>query len=324
MRVRSFVRILALLLVAASAPLAAQNPECSRYSGNTRTFNVCNAAVDGTRAFHPLAGLLISGGGPVLGDHGNLGGLGKVSITARVNATRVTLPSINYDGTSTTVPPGDSLTAPAPSVDVALGLYRGGRTGAFGVDLLASATLLPTNVVDDLRVDPDAASIGDVALGIGYGLRVSLTDDKGPLPGISVSAMRRSLPRLGYGTLGGLGGDDFEYDVQVKATNFRVDIGKRFSVVSVGAGLGHDRYRGDADIQFRNPVTGFAEPPIALELESNRTMLFANLGLNLGPVQLVGEGGYQLGQDQELTTNFEGFDTTAGKFFFGGGLRLAL
>jgi hypothetical protein len=323
MHARSLVRSAALLALCAT-PLAAQNTQCTPYAGSSQTFNVCNAAIDGTRAFHPLAGLLISGGSPVLGDHGNLGGIGHLSITARVNATRVTLPSTAYDGSTATVPPGDSLLAPAPVVEAAVGLFKGSTKGLFGIDLLASATLLPTTVVDNLTIDPDARRIGSVALGLGYGVRVSLFDDKGSLPGISVSAMQRDLPRLTYGIVGIGTADDFQYDVKVKATNFRLDIGKTFSVVSLGVGLGQDRYRGDANIVFRNPLTTLPEAPIALDLAANRTMAFANLGLNLGPVKLVGEGGYQLGKDQQLTTNFQGFDTTAGRFFFSGGLRVGI
>lgn len=321
MSVRAVVVRLAALL-ALAAPLAAQNSQCTPYQASARTFNVCNAAIDGTRAFHPLAGLLISGGNPVLGDHGNLGGLGHFSLAVRATGARVTLPSINYDGTSTTVPPGDTVVAPIPSVDAALGLFKGSKSGFFGIDLLGSATLLPTTVIDNLTIDPDARRIGTVALGIGYGVRLSLLDDRGALPGISVSVMQRELPRLTYGSL--TGGDDFQYDVQIKATNYRVELGKSFSILSLGAGVGHDRYRGDANIRFRNPITTLPEPPIALDLVNNRTLAFANVGLNMGPVKLVGEAGYQLGQDQRLTTNFTGFDTTAGKFFFGGGLRLAI
>ena len=40
--------------------------------------------------------------------------------------------------------------------------------------------------------------------------------------------------------------------------------------------------------------------------------------------RLVAEGGYLGGKDQDLSTDFEDFDTTEGKFFAGLGLRLGL
>jgi hypothetical protein len=39
-------------------------------------------------------------------------------------------------------------------------------------------------------------------------------------------------------------------------------------------------------------------------------------------LRLTGEVGYQTGKDQNLSTSFEDFDTTKGKFFAGLGLRL--
>ena len=89
-----------LALLALPGAAAAQN-ECAAYSGQAA--NVCNAAVDGTRLFHPVVGLLVSGGNPVIGTAKALGGLGHFSITARVNATKVKLPDLNYDGSSSTV-----------------------------------------------------------------------------------------------------------------------------------------------------------------------------------------------------------------------------
>jgi hypothetical protein len=48
-----------------------------------------------------------------------------------------------------------------------------------------------------------------------------------------------------------------------------------------------------------------------------------NAGLSMSMVRLTGELGYQGGKDQELSTEFEDFDTTRGKFFAGLGLRVS-
>ncbi len=321
MTVRPFAAA-ALFAAVLTLPAAAQgNPECSSYQAVPRAYNSCNAAIDGTRAFHPLAGLLMTGGNPVLADFGSLGGLGHAHVTIRGNAARVILPSRNYNGSTATVPPGDSVFAPIPAVEAAIGLI-GGKGKNLGVDLLGSATLLPTSVVDNLSVDPNARKIGSVALGLGYGVRVGVMDDSKLLPGLSFSFMRRELPRLTYGSLAN--GDDFVYDVQVKTSSVRAELGKTFKVITIGAGLGYDWYRGDANIVFRNPVTTLPEPQIAIPLSADRAVVYGDAGLNLGPVRLVGELGYQLGKDQRLTTTFTGFDTKAGKVFFSGGLQLGI
>src|SRR5438552_19144437 len=81
--------IVALLSLA--APLAAQEPQCAMPDPNATA--ACNTAVDAMRAFHPLAGMIVSGGNPVLGTSGSLGGIGHLTITARVNAIKASLPN---------------------------------------------------------------------------------------------------------------------------------------------------------------------------------------------------------------------------------------
>src|SRR5688572_31854048 len=121
------VQLLAgLLVVAIASPALAQNSECSAYVSNTR--RVCDAAIDGTRAFHPLAGILVSGGNPTIGSAGTLG-LGHASLTLRANAVNLVLPDVGYTGSSTTVPAGDKLFAPAPLVEGQLGLFKGLPSG---------------------------------------------------------------------------------------------------------------------------------------------------------------------------------------------------
>ena len=307
-----------LLLVAIASPLLAQAPECSGYVGDAQ--RVCGAAVDGTRAFHPLIGILVSGGNPVLGSGGTLGGLGHTSFTLRANAVQVVLPDLAYNGSSSTVPAGDKLWAPAPLVEGALGVYRGVGNGLLALDLLGSAQLLPTDQINNLTVDPDARQIGGIALGLGYGARVGLLREQGPLPAVSVSIMRRDIPEITYGDVAG--GDRFSYGVDLHATNLRIVASKQLLFLDLAAGLGWDKYTGDAVIRFRDPITGVPYPDVPMKLNSSRALGFLNAGMSLSVVRLTGEVGYQGGKDQGLSTAFQDFDTTKGKFFAGLGLRV--
>jgi hypothetical protein len=309
---RSSLLLAALAFTA--APLAAQSSGCGAFTGSSR--RVCDAAVDATRAFHPAAGLLVSGGNPVIGTANTLGGLGHFSLTARANATDVVLPDREYDGSAGAVPSSEELYAPVPLIEGAAGIYQGLPSGLLSIDFLASAQLLPTNQVDGLSVDPDARHVGDAALGLGYGVRVGVLRDEGPLPAVAVSAMRRHVPRLAYGDLES--GDEFRYGVDLQATNLRLVASKQLAAFQLAAGIGWDRYTGEADVQLR----GAAEPAVSLGLEESRTLAFINAGLDLAAVSLVGEAGYQSGRDQELSTEFADYDTTGGKFFAGFGLRL--
>jgi hypothetical protein len=316
------MRRVALVLTAFSwvGSLHAQNPECSVYAlVQAEAGRVCNAAVDGARAFHPIVGLLTSGGNPVLGRGGSLGGLGRFAITARVNATNVVLPDLTYDGSTGVVGKDDELFFPSPLVEGALGLV--GTRGIVGLDLLVSAQLLPTGIVDGLEVDPGATNIGSVALGFGFGARVSLFNNASPLPGVSLSLMRRSIPRVSYGDL--TAGDDYAYAADVQAWNLRAVAGRRFSLLALAAGLGHDWYDGEASARFREPITGIVVP-LDLELNTSRTMAFANAGLDFQHVRIVAEAGYQFGKDQGLTTVFQDFDPASGRFFAAAGLQFGL
>jgi hypothetical protein len=146
---------------------------------------------------------------------------------------------------------------------------------------------------------------------------VGLLRDDGPLPAVSVSAMRRHVPRLAYGDLGTA--DRFRYAVDLQATNLRLVASKQLAALQLAAGIGWDRYTGGAEIRLRDRPDAL----IGLDLEESRTLAFVNAGLDLAAVTLVGEAGYQGGRDQELSTEFEDYDTTDGKFFAGLGLRLS-
>ncbi|HEY3012963.1 MAG TPA: hypothetical protein VGJ36_09465 [Gemmatimonadales bacterium] len=308
-----------LFVIALATPGLAQTPECSGYVANAQ--RVCAAAVDGTRAFHPVVGVLVSGGNPTIGSAATLGGFGHASFTVRANAVSLVLPDVNYTGSSSTVPAGDKIFAPAPVVEGSVGLYKGLPAGLLAVDFLASAQLLPTDQVDHLVVDSGARKIGSIALGLGYGARVGLLRGMGPLPAVSVSLMRRDIPKITYGDVAA--GDQYSYGVDLHATNLRLIASKQLAVVDLAAGVGWDKYTGDAIIQFRDPITSVLQPNVPVELSNSRVLGFVNAGLSMSMVRLTGEVGYQGGKDQNLSTDFEDFDTTKGKFFAGLGLRVS-
>jgi hypothetical protein len=310
-----------LSAVVLASPLLAQTPECAAYSANVQAHNVCAAAVDGTRAFHPVFGMLISGGNPTIGSAATLGGFGHASLTLRANAVNVVLPDLSYNGSSSTVPAGDKLFLPAPVVEGAVGVYNGMGRGLLAVDFLGSALLLPTNLVDNFSVDADARRIGSIALGLGYGARIGLVRGVGPLPNISMSVMRRDIPTIAYGDAPG--GDDYSYSLDLHATNLRLIASKQVAILDLAAGLGWDKYTGNAIIQFRDPITTTLQPNVLVDLDNSRVLGFVNAGLSLSMLRLTGEVGYQGGKDQNLSTDFEDFDTTRGKFFAGLGLRVS-
>src|SRR5919107_5752344 len=116
------------MLPVIAGPLQAQNPSCDLVRlVSARVANLCDAAIDGTRAIHPVAGLLVSGGNPVLRTGTGGDGLGRFALTIRANTARVQLPDLTYDGNAETVPAGERLLFIAPLIEGSAGPYPRAR-----------------------------------------------------------------------------------------------------------------------------------------------------------------------------------------------------
>jgi hypothetical protein len=303
-----------LLLTVIACPVAAQEPQCQSFNAQAQA--ACNTMVDATKAFHPLAGMILSGGNPVLGSAGTLGGFGHVSATIRINAIKASLPNPD-SAAQNPVPSSFDGYLPAPVIEAAIGLYRGQGGGLLSIDGLASAVLLPATRVQGMSVDPDAPKIGDVALGLGYGVRIGLLRGAFPVPSVSVSVMKRHVPRVQFGDVAG--GDPADFATDFDAVNWRATAGMRVLFADVAAGVGIDHYTSAATIHYFDGVTTHT---VTLDLANTREILFANAGLTMGLVKLVAELGYQTGTDQSFATTFSDFDPKAGHVFWGAGLRI--
>jgi len=316
---RRLIPALALL----AGPLAAQNSQCIPLSSTDGSRRRCDAAIDFVRAYHPLAGLAVAGGNPVLGSGGATGRLWSFSVTLRVNGFSLSVPDFSNVSSGGAVPEDDEILAPAPVIEANVGLFRGLDSGLLALDLLAAAQLVPNeDIADGIRVDPDAARVGPVALGLGFGARIGVLAERDLMPALAVSVMRRTVPRVGYGDLDA--GDEVAADVDLRATTLRVTAGKRLAIVTVAAGFGWSRYTGDALAAY-DAGTGPGESgTIGLDLDQTRAMYFLDAGLDFGLVRIVGEIGYQRGRDQALGTTFTGYDDTSGTTFYGIGLRMGL
>ena len=310
-------------LTAAASDAAAQNRSCDLLRpASGRIANVCDAAVDATRALHPTAGLLAGGGNPGLAAAPPLGRLGAFSGGVRVNFVRVQLPDLSYNGVSPVVPAGEVRVVPATIVDIAAGLYRGLPGGLFAVDILGSVQLLPADAVENLHLSDGATHLGSLALGLGYGVRVGLA--RGSVwPSIGLTVARRDLPRVRYGDLREPD-QEYQYDVDFAATSFRLVAGRPVGAVTVTAGVGLDRYSGSARIGMREldlPVDLVGE--IGVPLAHTRAVVFLSPSLQLPPFALAAEVGHQFGKELDLATTFEDYDPSSGRWFGGIGLRVS-
>ena len=207
MRLTGLLAPAALLGVFAS-PVLAQNQQCQQFPTTDNARQSCDAAVDLTRAYTPMAGLLISGGNPVLGSAGASGGLGRFSFTIRANAVRLVLPDLGSIGADGTVPQDDEILAPAPLIEASLGVFKGFNNGLLALDLLGAAQLVPNEeAFDEIRVDPDAPRVGPVSLGPTFQPRSIFAAGNGHKNGHAANGMPGGDP-FGFG--GSPFGDIFE------------------------------------------------------------------------------------------------------------------
>ena len=312
--------ILALLVSALPVVAAAQsNPECAPYSTYAQSENLCNAAVDATHYIQPQLGLAISGGNPIVGSFRPLGGLGHLSIGVRATAFRTATPDLGYDGSTSTVPPGDSIPLGAPTIDAALGIYRGMSHGLLAVDLLGSVVAIP-NDVKDLHVDPGASKMGNFSYKIGYGARIGILRGQFPIPSVTATWMHREIPTVTIGDTAA--GDQYSYQIGIKATNLRVMAGWHILFFDIGGGLGRDHYTGASTIFFNDPDPGNPGiKTIPIGLDVNRSTVFADVGMNLLFLKIGGEIGKQMNNNLSTASDFQGIDVKKGLTYASANVR---
>ena len=310
-----------LLLLVQSSPLAAQATQCDAVPAFGGAQQTCDAAVDLARAYFPLAGMVVSGGNPVLAEGGTAGRLGAVTLTLRANAFQLHVPDLTSIGADGTVPERSSVLAPAPVVDVQVGIFPGLANGFLSIDGLGSVQLVPNeDFADGIRADSGAVKLGPVSLGFGLGARIGIVTETDVRPALAVSVMHRRIPRVGYGDV--TAGDQVQADANLNAWNIRGTAGKRIGLLMLAAGGGWDHYSGRANGAYNVSGLPGGQGAISLPLDQSRWLGFVDAGLGLGAFRLTGEIGYQFGVDQQLNTTFEGYDDTAGSTFYSVGLQL--
>lgn len=309
-----------------AAPLAAQqaNPDAQCPAGTVNSFGVpdqqratrdaCQKSIDLFRYLAPQLGTALAGGAPTLGQGGSLGGIGHFSVGVRVNAVMGDLPQVqnvplSVQGAQKSTYPMKTQIIPLPTADLAVGLFGGlplGITSVGGLDLLVSASYLPEFEADNIKVEVDGSS-----LKFGFGARLGLLQESLLVPGVSVSYLRRDLPKVHITARSG--GDSLQVrDVDVQTTSWRIMASKSFFMFGVAAGGGKDRYESGTIVSARvasrsvPPTPAFSAGPINIKQELTRTTMFLDLSMNLPFFKIVGEIGQASGGDVETYNQFEG------------------
>lgn len=317
-------RVYAVIFAAAFAsPLAAQSTDCPAGGyiapgvpdRQKATQDACQQAQDLFQLMAPQLGLALTGGNATLGQGGTMGGLGHFSVGIRANVLAGTIPvfdtiSTSYNGRvqrSSYQTRNQILGLPA--VDASIGIFKGlplGVTNVGGVDLLLSATYIPKVNSNNVMIEPDNP------LKVGYGVRVGLLQESLIMPGVSVTFLKRDLPRT---TITGLESGDslIVRDLDVKTTAWRVVASKSLIVVNIAAGVGQDKYDASTTAQAvvsTSPIGGAQSDAIALSQTLTRTNYFADLTMNLFVAKLIAEVGMASGG---TVTTYNTFDSAPDK-----------
>lgn len=274
--------------------------------------DICQKARDLFAFVVPQVGVAVSGGNPLPGDAGSLGGFGKRAISVRIigvdgRLPRNAVPLVTQSGSTTSSDFGASRAlVPLPAVDVALGVFSGvplGVTNVGGVDVLLGATLLPSVSRNEFRVEAKNGG-----LGLSYGLRVGALQESSVVPGVSVSWQRRQLPE-----------SDFSYTpsndsllvtgTSVRSDALRLVVSKRVALFGLAAGVGQDRIHGSANASaVINETSGLNSIRQTISLsgireQTARNTAFLNASFSLLVLRVVGEFGWSSAGTLRETVN---------------------
>jgi hypothetical protein len=294
---------------------------------------LCGHATNTLTALQPAVGIAFSGGNPVLGTGTTfgtrLGFLPRVSVTGRANVALVEIPKLfDFDPGDGDLPALEAGYVPLPALqaDVVVGVFNGLSLGFGSVDLLGSVAYFP-------RIE--GAGMQDAILNLGGGARVGIVRQGLLLPGVSVSAMYRSMGDVQFGSLEA--GDVGQFATNLRTFSLRGVVSKGLLFVDLAAGAGYDRYSGDVSLAARRCQSSSCAVSVTAAVPSTKLQtaawnVFGNAGLSLLVLNLIAEVGYQKSLDVLTAAELRqgtGEDASftelqGGKLFGSLGVRLTL
>lgn len=328
------VRSLAALALCAGAfalPLSAQSAQCSAQPVALQ--DACQKGTDIFTMLAPQVNGALTGGGPVLGSSRAVRGL---SIGVRVNAVDGRVPDItNLQLSSTGMQQSTIATkrvpVPAPTLDVAIGLFPGLFVGVqriLSVDGLVNVAYIPNSDIEDFSVRTTKGS-----LKLGYGARIGVLADRMLMPAVAVSFFRRSLPTATFSTgfnssvVGVTTQDSISLaGLSVENDALRLGVSKKMGFFEIGGGVGQDRYRTFTQLVSRvsPPIGAAVRDTVALTQAIKRNAAYGSLALNIFKLRLAAEAGSTFGGDSVSTYNtFTDGKLNEQRLFGSVGLRLS-
>ena len=268
---------------------------------------LCGQGVSALTSVQPTIGIGFTGGNHVLGTATTIGRrLGlfpRISVTARANGALAEVPNL-LDGftgeldENGQLPAMENSTVPLGSLqgDIQLGLFNGlalGPVGGLGsLDLLGSVSFIPALA---------KTGLADPIINWGAGARVGILRQGLIMPGVSVSGMYRNMGEVSFGSIDD--GDPAQFATELSTISLRGAISKGLLAFDFAAGGGYDIYTSTPRFDFELVcpasecggvrMTVRPEEEVGGELQTAAWNVFANAGLSMLILNVIGEVGYQ-------------------------------
>lgn len=346
---KKFLVVVAGLTLVAASRADAQTtggglaaPVCTVPAGSTAGQRVaqdaCQQAYDVYQFMAPQLGTVLAGGNATLGQGSTMGGLGHFSLGVRVNAVQGDVPKVDqFTQRTTGATPAQTLATksqilPAPTADLAVGLFGGlplALTNVGGIDLLVSATYIPTVTSNNVTVTPSSN------VQLGYGARIGLLSESIIVPGVALTYIKRDLPTTSIvGTASYVGATTGTTtttlsvnNTQVKTTAWRLVASKSLIFFGLAAGVGQDEYKNAADISatVNSTLAGNTTATIPNTSQTlKRTNYFVDASMNILLLKLTAEIGQSSGGTVDTYNGFDGGRADKARTYGSVGFRLGL
>jgi hypothetical protein len=302
--------------------------------------DACQQAYDVYQFMAPQLGAALVGGNATLGQASTLGGLGHFSLGVRGNAFKGDVPDVqNFSQRTSGAAPAVTLPTKSqfvglPAADLAIGIFGGlplALTNVGGVDLLVSATYVPTIDQNNVKITPKQN------LQLGYGARIGLLSESIIVPGVSLTYLKRDLPTTSIvgsasytSTATGPTTATFSItDTKVNTSAWRLVASKSLLIVGLAAGVGQDKYENSstiaATVQGTLPVPFTQSVSVPATKQSlTRTNYFFDASMNLLLLKLTAEVGQVSGGTVNTYNAFSSGRADDARTYFAIGARFGI
>jgi hypothetical protein len=292
--------------------------------------NAKQQAADLFQYVAPQLAQAVAGGSATLGQNSTLGGLGHFSLGVHGTAVGGSVPDVTkfptcYTGKYSAVLPTSTALIPMAGADAAIGIFGGlplALTNVGGIDLLVSAQYVPEKTFSGVRV-----TTPDGSLQLGYGARIGLLSESLIVPGVSLSYIKRDLPRVSVAANNG--SDSLLVNgLKVKSSSWRLTASKSLIFFGLGAGVGQDKF----DSRVDTVRASVGAPTLArtsgnlLDQAQNltRTNYFVNATFSLLVAKITAEVGQSTGGTVTTFNTFQGSQADGTRTYGSVGVRFGL